>query len=81
MAFCSYPDRKNGNAPAGPLLNKTDPNYQTQLATEQEYIDSVIATIELYQHTTDSIQRDLYEIMADRGYAHKAGQPMVDRVL
>src|SRR5262249_17741807 len=47
-------------------LDPADPNYQAQLAKEQEYIDSIIATIELYQNTTDSIQRDLNEIMADR---------------
>src|SRR5262249_49126316 len=47
-------------------LNKTDPNYQTQLAKEQEYIDRIISTIGLYQNTTDSIQRDLNEIMTER---------------
>src|SRR5712691_5927175 len=37
------------------FLDPADPNYQTQRAKEREYIDSIIATIELYQNTTDSI--------------------------
>src|SRR5438094_10566392 len=34
-------------------LDSKNPNYQQQLAKEREYIDSIIATIELYKNTTD----------------------------